>query len=179
MMIGGALLFVFCLFMISLSQPEHFYQVRVFPEVRSSLDLIFSQVYLPQGLGLGTAIGFMYIPAVGVVSQYFHKRRSLAIGLATSVTSLSVCLSVDIYSEVQGAAGGGAVLPILLNTWFYGSVGFHNGVRASAALTGGLLVIAILLIRPRYPEKKKKTQKLIISLRKFSKDIPYVIAVLG
>lgn len=74
---------------------------------------------------------------------------------------------------------GGAILPILLNAWFYGSVGFHNGVRASAGLTGGLLVVAILLMRPRYPEKRKKTQKLTMSFRNFSKDIPYVITVLG
>ena len=97
LMIGGSLLFVFCLFMISLSQPENFYQVRVLSEDCFRTDAILSQVYLPQGLGLGIAIGTMYIPAVGVVAQYFQKRRALAIGIATSVKSLSVFFSAYSY----------------------------------------------------------------------------------
>ena len=79
----------------------------------------------------------------------------------------------------QGSAVGGAIHPIILNAWFHGSVGFHRGVRASAGLTGGLLVIAILLMKPRYPEKRKKSQKIITSFRNFMRDTPYVIMVFG
>lgn len=34
---------------------------------------------------MGIAIGLMYIPGLGIISQYFHKRRSLALGIGTSV----------------------------------------------------------------------------------------------
>ncbi|KAF8909693.1 major facilitator superfamily domain-containing protein [Gymnopilus junonius] len=145
LMIGGALLFEFCLFMVSISEAEHFYQL-----------------FLAQGLGLGIAIGLMYIPGLGIISHYFHRRRALAIGIATS-----------------GSAVGGAVHPILLNLWFHGSLGFHSGVKASAGLTGGLLVIALVLMKPRYPSNRKKTISTLRSLRVFLRDLPYVIMVFG
>jgi hypothetical protein len=177
-MIGGSLLFVFCLFMISVSQPEHFYQVCLFHIVKSNPHRSSLQVYLPHGLGLGIAIGIMYIPAVGVVSHYFQRRRALAIGLATSVRNSSTAVHANIHEGRKGSAVGGAIHPIILNTWFHGSLGFHRGVRASAGLTGGLLAIAILLMKPRYPEKKK-SQKVMSSLSIFLRDVPYVIMVFG
>ncbi|KDR76989.1 hypothetical protein GALMADRAFT_66206 [Galerina marginata CBS 339.88] len=145
LMIGGAALFLFCLFMISISQPEHYYQL-----------------FLAQGIGMGTAIGMMYIPALGVVSHYFQKRRALAIGLATS-----------------GSAFGGAIHPILLNTWFHGSLGFHSGVRASAGFTGGLLVICLILMKPKYPPNRTKASSTFRSFRHFLQDVPYVVMTLG
>lgn len=79
--------------MISISQPEHFYQVRsTFPPISQFLNKTL-QIFLPQGLGLGVATGIMYIPAIGVVSHYFQKRRALAIGIATSVSGLWIPLS--------------------------------------------------------------------------------------
>lgn len=86
-MIGGALLFEFCLFMISISQAEHFYQVRTDHSLKYATvnEATFIQLFLAQGVGLGIAVGVMYIPAIGVISHYFHRKRALAIGLGTSV----------------------------------------------------------------------------------------------
>jgi len=86
-MIGGAVLFVFCIFMISISQPEHYYQVLqlTFFTMIVNNPLSLSQLLLSQGFGMGMAVGIMYIPALGVISHYFQKRRALAIGIATSV----------------------------------------------------------------------------------------------
>ncbi|KAF8961854.1 major facilitator superfamily domain-containing protein [Flammula alnicola] len=145
LMIGGFLLFEFCLFMISISQPEHYYQL-----------------FLAQGLGMGVAIGIMYIPAIGIISHYFQRRRALAIGLATS-----------------GSAVGGAIHPIMLNAWFHGSLGFHSGVKASAGLTGGLLIISLLLMKPQYPKNAKKAISTLRSFRIFLHDFPYVIMIVG
>lgn len=48
----------------------------------------FWQVMLAQAIGLGIGIGLMFLPIVSVVSQYFFKRRALAIGIATTGSSV-------------------------------------------------------------------------------------------
>ncbi|KAF8888859.1 major facilitator superfamily domain-containing protein [Infundibulicybe gibba] len=120
LVIGGATLMVFCLFMLSISQAEQYYQV-----------------FLAQGLGMGIAIGVTCVPCLAIVSHYFMRHRSLALGVASS-----------------GSAIGGAIQPIMLNSWFHGSLGFHRGVRASAAFNAALMVIAICLMRPRLPRSR-------------------------
>lgn len=47
----------------------------------------FWQVMLSQAIGIGLGVGLMFLPIVSVVSQYFLKRRSLAIGIATTGSS--------------------------------------------------------------------------------------------
>ncbi|KAF9064955.1 MFS general substrate transporter [Rhodocollybia butyracea] len=71
LVIGGAILESFCLFMLSLAKPDQYYQV-----------------FLSQGLGVGIASGMMYVPSVGVVSHYFRRRRALAMTLVASGSSL-------------------------------------------------------------------------------------------
>ncbi|KAF9460406.1 major facilitator superfamily domain-containing protein [Collybia nuda] len=144
LMIGGCSLFVFCLFMLSLSQPGQYYQV-----------------FLTQGLGLGMAIGVTYVPGMALLSQYFHRRRSLVMGIAAS-----------------GSAVGGALHPIMLNKLFHGPMGFHNGVRASAGMNLGLLAFALCLTKPRLPPKGNQVS-FVSTLRVFARDPPYVIMILG
>lgn len=70
-MFAGSILFVFCLFMISICQPNHWYQL-----------------FLAQGIGLGISIGSTYVPALGVVAHHFKRRRSLVMGIVASASSL-------------------------------------------------------------------------------------------
>jgi MFS transporter, MCT family, solute carrier family 16 (monocarboxylic acid transporters), member 10 len=85
-MIGGSILMVFCLFMISITRPEHYYQVCIFTFLTfTDLTNIPSKLLISQGLGIGIAVGIMYIPALGIISHYFQRRRALALGIATSV----------------------------------------------------------------------------------------------
>lgn len=100
-----------------------------------------------------------YIPALGITAHYFHRRRPLAMGIVAS-----------------GSSFGGFIHPIMLNKLFHGSTGFHTGVRASAALNLGVLVVANLLMRTRLPPRKTAPQVPIAS---FARDIPYVFTVLG
>ena len=67
----------------------------------------------------------------------------------------------------------------MLNAWFHGSLKFHSGVRASAGLSGGLLLIALLLMKPRYPKQRNFTKGMFASFWIFVKDIPYVFTVVG
>jgi len=53
--------------MLSLAQPHHFYQN-----------------FLAQGVGMGFAMGMMFMPALGIPSHYFKRRRALAMGIVLS-----------------------------------------------------------------------------------------------
>ncbi|KAJ3569454.1 hypothetical protein NP233_g5036 [Leucocoprinus birnbaumii] len=143
-MLGGAALFVFCLFMLSITHAQQYYQVL-----------------LAHGLGIGLAAGVTYVPGLAVISHWFQKRRPVAIGLVTS-----------------GSAVGGFVHPIMLNQLFHGPLGFHNGVRVSAAMNAGLLIVALLLIRTRLPPTGA-SQNMLVSYKTFLRDPAYSIMVIG
>ncbi|KAF9042117.1 MFS general substrate transporter [Panaeolus papilionaceus] len=68
---GGSFLISFCLFMLSITQSDHFYQV-----------------FLVQGIGLGIGAGLTYVPSVAVVSHYFQKKRPLAMMLVVAGSSI-------------------------------------------------------------------------------------------
>ncbi|EJD00252.1 MFS general substrate transporter [Fomitiporia mediterranea MF3/22] len=143
MIISGTILFAFCLFMLSLSHPQNYYQV-----------------FLSQGLGLGIAMGMTYIPTMGVIAHHFQRRRTIALGIVASGTSV-----------------GGIVHPIMLNNLFHGPTGFANGVRASAGLNLALMGLASLLMRTKL--RPKPSAPLWPILKRSSKDIPFVLAVTG
>lgn len=46
------------------------------------------QLFLSQGVCFGVGMGFLYIPATAVLPQWFSKRRSLAVGIASSGAGL-------------------------------------------------------------------------------------------
>ncbi|KAG5644970.1 hypothetical protein DXG03_007342 [Asterophora parasitica] len=77
-----------------------------------------------------------------------------------------------------GSAVGGAVHPIMLNKLFYGSAGFHGGVRASAGLCCGLLFLGLCLLKPKMPKVKNNVGAFTL-IKLFARDVPYVIMVLG
>lgn len=70
-MIAGSLLFSFSAFMLSITKEDQFYQV-----------------FLSQGVGMGLAVGLLYVPALGVISQYFLRLRPLVLGIGTSVRAI-------------------------------------------------------------------------------------------
>lgn len=96
-----------------------------------SLCTKFWQVWLAQGLGMGVATGFLYQPGLAIVSQYFRRRRSFAMGIV-----------------MTGASTGGVLFPILMNNSI-DKLGFAWGIRVTAFLMLGVLIIANLIIAPR------------------------------
>ncbi|KZT71789.1 MFS general substrate transporter [Daedalea quercina L-15889] len=60
----GSILFVFCIFMLSLADPTKYYQIL-----------------LAQGIGMGVGGGFMLVPALSLQGHYWKKHRSMALGL--------------------------------------------------------------------------------------------------
>lgn len=148
--------------MLSLAQPNQFYQVR-FTDLcawRPSIHLR-AQVFLSQGVCAGIGAGLLYIPSIAVISHYFARRRVLAMSIVAAGSSL-----------------GSVIHPIMLNNTLNGSLGFGNSVRASAGLVAGMLLIAILLMKPRLPPPAHTTP-LLPAIRKFSKDSAYVWTTAG
>lgn len=121
----------------------------------------YYQVFLSQGIGSGCAAGLLYIPTMAVVSQYFRKRRELVMTFVAS-----------------GACLGAVVHPIMLNNTLNGPIGFANGVRASAALISGLLLIACFLIKPRFPPSKASTT-FLATAKKCAHDAAYIWGTAG
>lgn len=54
----------------------------------TSLAKEFWQTMLAQGVGIGIGTGLIFLPALSVISQYFLKRRSLALGIVTTGSSV-------------------------------------------------------------------------------------------
>ncbi|KAJ6453746.1 major facilitator superfamily domain-containing protein [Mycena sanguinolenta] len=144
LMYGGCLLQAFSIFMLSLCQRQKIYQI-----------------FLAQGIGLGLGAGIVYVPSIDVVSQYFQRRRALALSIVASGSSL-----------------GAVINPILLNNLLQNGVQFATAVRASAGLISGLLLVACLLMRPRFPPKGN-VPEFWSSLQRFTHDVPFVFATLG
>ena len=53
-----------------------------------SLSSQYWQVFLAQGVCVGVGSGFLYVPSLGVLSSAFSTKRAVAIGIATSASSL-------------------------------------------------------------------------------------------
>ncbi|EGO28039.1 hypothetical protein SERLADRAFT_347280 [Serpula lacrymans var. lacrymans S7.9] len=89
--IGGALLYSFSLFMLSLAKPNQYYQI-----------------FLSQSLGAGIGAGMIYIPSIAVVSHYFQRRRSLVMTLVASGSSLgSILHPIMLNNTLNGPLGFG------------------------------------------------------------------------
>ncbi|KAF8646617.1 hypothetical protein AX16_007118 [Volvariella volvacea WC 439] len=119
----------------------------------------YYQIFLAQGVCLGLSSGLAYVPSLTIVSHYFQRRRPLAMGIVAA-----------------GSALGAVLHPIMLNNLFKGRVGFHNGIRISAALNTFLLVVANLIMRTRLPPKK---QGPALPIKDFLSDPPYLLIVLA
>ncbi|CAE6478640.1 unnamed protein product [Rhizoctonia solani] len=140
----GSLLYAFCLFMLSLAKEGQYYQV-----------------FLPQAIGLGIALGLLFLPSIGVISHHFARRRSLAMGIV-----------------VSGSSCGGIIFPIMLNKMFERH-GFAWGVRSTAFVVLACLIVANLLMRTRLPPKSKRPPTPSPDFKAIMTDLTYLAAIAG
>lgn len=115
--------------MTSKIQADDFYSLQIhpfYPQYRKSLITSLSLLIARSGVSLAKSLppnsssnatqiasGFMFLPAVSVVSHYFSRRRGIALGILAT-----------------GSSVGGVVYPLLLNNLISSGVGFAWGVRA-------------------------------------------------
>ena len=122
---------------------------------------------LSQGIAAGLGGGLIYIPSIAVISQYFHRRRALAMTLVAAGSSL-----------------GAVVHPIMLNNTLP-RLGFAVAARANAGLVAGLLLVACPMMRLRVPLQRASSRggggagEVWRMARKFARDPPYVFGTLG
>ncbi|OAX31165.1 MFS general substrate transporter [Rhizopogon vinicolor AM-OR11-026] len=144
LIIAGSLLQSFSLFMLSLAKPNQYYQI-----------------FLAQSVCSGLASGLLYIPSLAVISHHFRWKRTLAMSLVASGSSL-----------------GSIIFPIMLNNLLNSPAGFANGVRASAGLVSGLLVIACLCMRTRLDPPAIPVNYISV-IKKCIHDVPFVFMMAG
>jgi hypothetical protein len=76
--------------------------------ILASFSTQYWQLLLSQGLCVGLGAGFLYLPSVVVVSQYFSSRIMLATGIVATGSSagkslaISSCLAQDDNAEANG-----------------------------------------------------------------------------
>ena len=142
-----------------------------------SLSKIYYQFLLSYGFATGIGFGALYIPSVSVLSQYYRKRRALAIGFSAT-----------------GASIGGILFPIQLHQMFQ-SVGYGWSIRTSTLLSylnsnspyaqvvkniAGFIILltsgtGTLLLRARLPPKRTGP---ILDFSVY-KALPYSLYVAG
>ncbi|KAI5290221.1 hypothetical protein KEM54_002163 [Ascosphaera aggregata] len=115
------------------------------------------QVLLAQAFCGGIGSGFMYIPALTIVPQYFSTRRALATGVA-----------------VSGASFGGVIYPIMFRQ-LEPLVGFGWAVRIMGFVVLATSTFAFSVMRLR---ERTKTKRVMLDPGAF-KEIPFVLFVIS
>ncbi|KAM5344432.1 hypothetical protein ACJ41O_012968 [Fusarium nematophilum] len=115
------------------------------------------QILLAQGVCVGLGNGFLFCPTLAVLSTYFKKRRSLAIGI-------TAC----------GSSTGGVLFPVLVRQ-LLPRVGFGWTVRTVGFLQAGILAVALVCLKPRISPRKTGP---VIEWAAF-KEMEYTLYALG
>ena len=119
----------------------------------TSLSTKYWQLFLAQGICTGVGNGLVFCPCLAVVSTYFSKRRSLAIGIGAS-----------------GTATGGIVYPVIVQQ-LLPKIGFAWTVRTQAFVMLTVSLIALGFFRTRLPSRKSGPIVEWIAFKELSYDL--------
>ncbi|VDC07103.1 unnamed protein product [Peniophora sp. CBMAI 1063] len=87
----GSLLYTFSLFMVSIANPEKYYQLL-----------------LAQGVGMGLGAGIIYVPAVAVQAHHFRVYRPVAVGIVNAGSSIGgIIFPIMLNRLINGRLGFG------------------------------------------------------------------------
>ncbi|KAK3330053.1 major facilitator superfamily domain-containing protein [Apodospora peruviana] len=130
----------------------------VFGQFMTSLCVSYWQVFLAQGLCVGIGMGLLFLPSAAIVSQYFSRRRALAIGISSA-----------------GSPVAGIIFPIIFSR-LEPKIGFGWTTRVIAFILLGISVIPVVFMRTRIPPTGKA--RALID-RSALRDVPYLVFVSG
>lgn len=119
----------------------------------TSLSTKYWQLFLAQGLCTGLGNGLIFCPALSLLSTYFSKKRSLAIGIAAS-----------------GSATGGLVYPVIVQQ-LLPKIGFGWTVRVIGFVMLAIQCVTLAFTRPRLPPRKTGP---IVEWAAFT-ELPYLL----
>lgn len=71
----------------------------------ASLCTTLWQVLLAQGVTVGIGCGLIFLPSAAIMSQYFKRRRALALGIASSGSPMAGIVFPIIFGRLQPAIG--------------------------------------------------------------------------
>lgn len=123
----------------------------------TSLSTRYWQLFLAQGVCTGFGNGLIFCPALALLSTYFSKKRSLAIGIAAS-----------------GTATGGLIYPVIVQQ-LLPKIGFPWTVRVLAFVMLAVSLITLAFTKPRLPPRKSGP---IVEWSAF-KELPYTLFTIG
>lgn len=129
----------------------------IFGYMMTSLATEYYQVMLAQGICVGIGAGFLFVPSVALLPQYFQKKRALANGLAAS-----------------GSSFGGVIYPIMFDQ-LQKQVGFPWATRAIAFVSLGTCTFSCLVLRARFLPTERRS---LIQLSAF-KETQFSLFCLG
>ncbi|RPA95459.1 MFS general substrate transporter, partial [Choiromyces venosus 120613-1] len=105
----------------------------------TSLATEYRQLFLSQGVCIGIANSLLFCPTLGLVSTYFNKKKSFAVGLA-----------------VVGYATGGIVLPLVVQR-LLPRIGFAWTIKVVGlitVITAVTMLCSNLMFKPRLVPRK-------------------------
>ncbi|KAK5070777.1 hypothetical protein LTR64_007445 [Lithohypha guttulata] len=123
----------------------------------TSLCREYWQVVIAQGIVVGLGNGFLWVPSVAILPQYFTTKKALANGIAAA-----------------GSSCGGICYPIVFRA-LEQRVGFGWATRAIAFIALGTLTFSICIMKQRVMPKQKRK---LLDLDAF-KEGPYTLYCVG
>ena len=126
----------------------------VFGMFMVSLCTEYWQVLLAQGFCVGIGAGLLFLPSAAVLSQYFSRRRAIALGLQSVGSPLAGTVFPIVFSRLQPA------------------VGFPWATRALAFIILGLSAVPLAFLKPRLPPPTRKRAFIDFTALR---DGPYMI----
>ncbi|KAI8629777.1 MFS general substrate transporter [Xylariaceae sp. FL1651] len=126
----------------------------VFGMFMTSLCWAYWQVILAQGVAVGLGCGLLFLPSAAILSQYFARRRAIALGI-----------------QSVGSPLGGIIFPIIFSR-LQPVIGFGWATRVIAFILLGTAPIPLIFMRPRVPPPKQK--RAFLDNTAFT-DVPFIL----
>lgn len=123
----------------------------------TSLSTKYWQLFLAQGICTGLGNGLVFCPALSLLSTYFSKKRSLAIGIGAS-----------------GSATGGLIFPVIVQQ-LLPKIGFPWAVRVIGFVMLAVQAVTLAFTKPRLPPRKTGA---LVEWNAF-KELPYLLLSIG
>ena len=142
------------LFRLTLFLGSFFQLLGVF---MTSISTKYWQIFLAQGVCSGLGNGLVFCPTLSLLSTYFSKKKSLAIGIGAS-----------------GTAPGGIIFPIIVQQ-LLPKIGFPWTVRVIGFVMLALHAVTLTFSKPRLPPRKSGA---LVEWSAF-RETPYVLFTTG
>lgn len=122
-----------------------------------SLSTKYWQLMLTQGVLCGIGGGLYFTPCMGVMATWFSKRRSFAMGVASTGNSV-----------------GGMIYPVIVRE-LLPKIGFAWTTRVLGFMNLGLLSLVLIFMKPRLPPRKSHA---LIDWSAF-RELPFTLFCIG